>query len=96
MIDGIDYYPREKKSNNKFKLWVLFVLLMSVAAYWYLDHKQSLEKPKSTLIVISEPEIAQAVETIPIVITPIKSKQKTPQMLENLDEVMQTYNRENP
>jgi hypothetical protein len=96
MIDGIDYYPREKKSNNKFKLWVLFVLLMSVAAYWYLDHKQSLEKPKSTLIVISEPEIAQAVEAIPIVITPIKSKQKTPQMLENLDEVMQTYNRENP
>ena len=96
MIDGIDYYPREKKSNNKFKLWVLFVLLMSVAAYWYLDHKQSLEKPKSTLIVISEPEIDQAVKTIPIVITPIQSKQKTPQMLENLDEVMQTYNRENP
>ncbi len=96
MIDGIDYYPREKKSNNKFKLWVLFVLLMSVAAYWYLDHKQSLEKPKSTLIVISEPEIAQAVETIPVIITPIQSKQKTPQMLENLDEVMQTYNRENP
>ena len=96
MIDGIDYYPREKKSNNKFKLWVLFVLLMSVAAYWYLDHKQSLEKPKSTLIVISEPEIDQAVQTIPIVITPIQSKQKTPQMLENLDEVMQTYNRENP
>ena len=96
MIDGIDYYPREKKSNNKFKLWVLFLLLMSVASYWYFDHKQSLEKPRSILIVISEPEIAQAVETIPIVITSIKSKQKIPQMLENLDEVMQTYNRENP
>ena len=96
MIDGIDYYPREKKSNNKFKLWVLFVLLMSVAAYWYLDQKKSLEKPKSTLIVISEPEIDQAVETIPVVITPIQSKQKIPQILENLDEVMQTYNRENP
>ena len=96
MIDGIDYYPREKKSNNKFKLWVLFLLLMGVAAYWYFDHKQSLEKPRSTLIVISEPEIEQAVETTPIVITPIQSKQKKPQMLENLDEVMQTYNRENP
>jgi hypothetical protein len=96
MIDGIDYYPREKKSNNKFKLWVLFLLLMGVAAYWYFDHKQSLDKPRSTLIVISEPEIEQAVETIPIVITPIQSKQKTPKMLENLDEVMQTYNRENP
>jgi hypothetical protein len=96
MIDGIDYYPREKKSNNKFKLWVLFLLLMGVFSYWYLDQKKSLEKPKSTLIVISEPEIDQAVETIPVVITPIQSKQKIPQILENLDEVMQTYNRENP
>ncbi|RUM80418.1 MAG: hypothetical protein DSZ16_06610 [Candidatus Thioglobus sp.] len=96
MIDGIDYYPREKKSNHKFKLWVLFLLLMGVFSYWYLDQKKSLEKPKSTLIVISEPEIYQAVETIPVVITPIQSKQKTPEMLENLDEVMQTYNRENP
>ena len=96
MIDGIDYYPREKKSNNKFKLWILFLLLMGVVAYWYLDQKKSLEKPKSTLIVISEPEIDQAVETIPVVITPIQSKQKIPQILENLDEVMQTYNRENP
>ena len=96
MIDGIDYYPIEKKSNNKFKLWVLFLLLMGVFSYWYLDQKKSLEKPKSTLIVISEPEIDQAVETIPVVITPIQSKQKIPQMLENLDEVMQTYNRENP
>ena len=96
MIDGIDYYPEEKKSNNKFKLWVLFLLLMGVFSYWYLDQKKSLEKPKSTLIVISEPEIDQAVETIPVVITPIQSKQKIPQILENLDEVMQTYNRENP
>jgi PII-like signaling protein len=46
--------------------------------------------------VISEPEIEQAVEIIPVVIAPIQSKQKIPQMLENLDEVMQTYNRENP
>ena len=97
MIDGIDYYPKAKKnSNNKFKLWILFLLLMGVVAYWYLDQKKSLEKPKSTLIVISEPEIDQAVETIPVVITPIQSKQKIPQILENLDEVMQTYNRENP
>ena len=97
MIDGIDYYPKAKKnSNHKFKLWILFLLLMGVVAYWYLDQKKSLEKPKLTLIVISEPEIDQAVQTIPIVITPIQSKQKIPQILENLDEVMQTYNRENP
>ena len=96
MIDGVDYYPRVKKSNSKLKLWVLFLLLIGAISYWYYNNKQGSEKPKSTLIVISEPEIDQAVQTIPIVITPIQSKQKTPQMLENLDEVMQTYNRENP
>lgn len=96
MIDGIDYYPKGKKSNNKLKLWVLFLLVAGVAAYWYFDNKQSPKKPSSTLIVISEPEAKQAIETIPIVITPIQDRQNTPQMLENLDEVMQTYNRENP
>ena len=96
MIDGIDYYPKEKKSNNKSKLWVLFLLLAGVASYWYFDNKQNPKKPQSTLIVISEPEIEQAIETIPIVVAPIQDRQQaSPQILENLDEVMQTYNREN-
>ena len=96
MIDGIDYYPKEKKSNNKSELWILFSLLAGVAAYWYFDNKQNPKEPRSTLIVISEPELEPAIEIIPIVVSPIQGKQKTPQMLENLDEVMQTFNRENP
>jgi hypothetical protein len=97
MIDGIDYYPKEKKSNNKSKLWVLFLLLAGVASYWYFDNKQNPKEPRSTLIVISEPELEPAIEIIPIVVAPIQDRQQaSPQILENLDEVMQTYNRENP
>jgi len=96
MIDGIDYYPKEKKSNNKSKLWILFLLLAGVATYWYFDNKQNPKEPRSTLIVISEPELEPAIEIIPIVVSPIQGNQNTPQMLENLDEVMQTFNRENP
>ncbi len=98
MIDGIDYYPKEKKSNGKSKLWILFLLFIGVLIYWYLDNQKKPKKPKSTLIVISEPEIEQTVETIPIVVTPIQKQQRMtqPQMLENLDEVIQTYNRETP
>jgi len=96
MIDGIDYYPKKNKGNNKFKLWALFLLVASVAAYWYFDNKQSPKKPNSTLILINKPEIKDIVNTIPITIKPSKIKIKKPDILENLDEVMQTYNRENP
>jgi len=99
MIDGIDYYPKEKKSNGRSKLLVFFLLLLIGALiYWYLDDQKKPEKSKSTLIVISEPVIEQTVETIPIVVTPTQEKQRInqPQILENLDEVTQIYNREMP
>ena len=96
MIDGIDYYPKKKKGNNKFKLWALFLLVVSVASYWYFDNKQSPKKSSSTLILINKPEIESMVNTIPIAIKPSKIKIKKTEILENLDEVMQTYNRENP
>ena len=47
--------------------------------------------------MIREPDLEKAIETIPIVVAPIQDRQQaSPQILENLDEVMQTYNRENP
>ena len=94
MIEGIDYYPIKRKSNKKPKLLIFLLLLVIVAGYWYFDNKQSSIKPKSTLIVISEPVIEPILNTIPIVIKPSQINQKTPEVLENLDEVMQTYNRE--
>ncbi len=93
MIDGIDYYPRQKK--GKLKLWIALLLLVMIAAYLYFDNKQSPEEPESILIVISKPEAQSVVNTIPIVIKASKIKSKQPEILEHLDEVMENYNKNN-
>jgi len=95
MIDGIDYYPKKKKDNGKFMFWVLFLFITGVLVYWYLNEQKEIKKPKSTLIIISEPEVKQTNEDTPISATLIQDKQKyvQPQLLENLDEVMQNYNK---
>ena len=93
MIEGIDYFPRKRKSN-KSKLWVL--LLLITVGYWYFDNKQSPTKPMSTLIVISSPAIVSTINSISAEIKPAQAQtqQMTFEILENLDEVMQSYNRE--
>jgi len=95
MIDGIDYYPRQKKSKVNFKLWVALLLLVMIVGYFYFDNKQSPDKSESILIVISKPEDQSVVSTIPIVIKASKIKSKKPEILENLDEVMQNYIKNN-
>jgi len=95
MIDGIDYYPRQKKRKVNFKLWVALLLLVMIVGYFYFDNKQSPGKPESTLIVISKPEAQSVVSTIPIVIKASKIKLTKPEILENLDEVMQNYIKNN-
>ena len=94
MIDGIDYYPRQKRKVN-FKLWVALLLLVMIVGYFYFDNKQSPGKPESTLIVISNPESQSVMSTIPIVVKASKIKSKEPEILENLDEVMQNYIKNN-
>ena len=95
MIDGIDYYPRQKKRKVNHKLWAALLLLVMIVSYFYFDNKQSPSKPESTLIVISKPEAQSVVSTIPIVIKASKIKSKKPEILENLDEVMQNYIKNN-
>jgi hypothetical protein len=95
MIDGIDYYPRQKKRKVNFKLWAALLLLVMIVGYFYFDNKQISDKPESTLIVISKPEAQSVVSTIPIVIKASKIKLKKPEILENLDEVMQNYIKNN-
>ena len=95
MIDGIDSSPRQKKRKVNFKLWVALLLLVMIVGYFYFDNKQSPDKPESTLIVISKPEAQSVVSTIPIVIKASKIKLKKPEILENLDEVMQNYIKNN-
>ena len=53
MIDGIDYYPRQKKRKVNFKLWVALLLLVMIVAYFYFDIEQSPDKSKPTLIVLT-------------------------------------------
>ena len=95
MIDGIYYYPRPKKKKVNFKLWVALLLFVMIVGYFYFDNKQSPDKPESILIVISKPEAQSVVSTIPIVIKASKIKSKKPEILENLDEVMQNYIKNN-
>jgi len=95
MIDGIDYYPKRRKGKIKFKLWVALLLTVALAGYWYFESKRPPQKSKSTLIMISKPETKSAVNTIPIVVKPSKIKAEKPEILENLDEVLQNYNQNN-
>jgi len=95
MIDGIDYYPKQRKGKIKFKLWIALLLIAMLVGYWYFESKQPPKKSKSTLIVINKPEAKSVVNTIPIVIKPSKIKTKKPEILENLDEVLQNYNQNN-
>ena len=95
MIDGIDYYPSQKKRKVNFKLWAALLLLVMIVGYFYFDSEQSPDKYESTLIVISKPESQSVVSTIPIVVKASKIKSKKPEILENLDEVMQNYIKNN-
>jgi len=95
MIDGIYYYPSQKKRKVNFKLWVALLLFVMIVGYFYFDSEQSPDKYESTLIVISEPEAQSVVSPIPIVIKASNIKLKKPEILENLDEVMQNYIKNN-
>lgn len=92
MLDGIDYYPKKRRSK---KIPILIFLLMAVigfAAYWYdqTGMVKNLEKPKKNIIVISEP---QAIETPPSSSNVKQSALptgiiETPSVVENLDEII--------
>ena len=88
MIDGIDYYPGQKKRKVNFKLWVALLLLVMIVGYFYFDNKQSPDKSESILIVISKPEDQSVVSTIPIVIKASKIKSKKPEILEKFNKLI--------
>lgn len=91
MLDGIDYYPRRKKSKKTLKI-VLFLVLIILLSYWYFAHTPNQSNRPITSIVISVPEIV----TIPVNISAPQQQSQPPKkmLIENLDEVMQIYNRE--
>ncbi len=92
MLDGIDYYPKKRRSK---KVPILIFLLMAIigfVAYWYDQGGivKNTQKPKTNIIVISEPQATQTSppssnvkqSALPIGII------ETPSVVENLDEII--------
>lgn len=89
MIEGIDYYPKKKKYKSEIKYWTLSLIAVLLIAYWYFNGEQNLETSTSS-IVINDLQIEPVTNPIPITIKPSQIQQKTSEILENLDEVLQS------
>lgn len=94
-ISGIEHYPRQRKKGGGSKLWILTAtLVVIVAVYYYVfdDKQQTPTKPKTSLIVVKEPEIITQTKT-QVISIPFNSKAITQpetqinEVLENLDEI---------
>lgn len=87
MIDGIECFPYQKrKNNNKFKLWVLLLFsLLTIVVYYYFNTKEIQKKPRTTLIIIKDPENKPTKINSATQINTIKTKKV--ELLENLDEI---------
>lgn len=93
MIEGIDYYPKRRKINPKFKYLVLLLIVILVITFWYFDDEQNLETLGSRVIIINDPKIDPIINAIPIAVKPSAQIEETePEILENLDEVIPIYN----
>jgi hypothetical protein len=93
MIAGIDYSPKKRPSKVKIMLWLLVPAVIFVAVYYFYNVK-ILEKPQEKLIVIKAPEREKTkVAAIPVNIETSEYESQTiaPELLENLDEVIQIF-----
>lgn len=92
MLGGIDYYPKKPKRVRHAKFWLLLLIVIIVAIYYYLSEYQSVNNKKSTVIVLSEPETEEIVISTPLnTTTQDFPSYKAPEVLENLDEVIESY-----
>lgn len=94
MIDGIKYHPKKKKSNAKFNLWILSFALIAMVVYYFPEDVQAPGTSPVNLIVIKEAEDEETkIGIIPVNIetSESESRGKKLEVLENLDEVIQIY-----
>ena len=93
MLDGIDYYPKKPKRGKRTKVWWLLLLIVAIfSTYYYLNEHQILNEKKSTVIVLSEPETEEIIISAPLnTSTQDLPTYKAPDILENLDEVIESY-----
>ena len=94
-MEGIDYYPYQRKTKHKSKTLVLLLLIMAVImiGYWFLTEENKTQQANTQLILISEPKILlknnniAAFESTPILSQPLLE-------MEQLDEVAQVYEKQ--
>ena len=91
MLDGINYYPKRKKSL-KSKLFLILLLILILLGIWYYFKDVEIGGARSTSIIISEPRnfdsseesITENIEEVSL-ITIIDNN------TESLDEAIKTY-----
>lgn len=90
MIEGIDYYPRQKKYKKKPIIWILLLISIVAIGFWYFSDQTSATKSQPILIKVNNVIVKPDTHT--------KTQRKlkpTPKVVENLDEVIRIHNQEN-
>jgi len=88
MLDGIDYYPKRKK-RKKLKFFLLFIIIVFV---WFIMTNIELNTRDSVSIIVNEPEsLEEASESKKMNADELPIIPKIKPNVENLDEVIQTY-----
>ncbi len=91
MLDGINYYPKRKKTL-KLKLFLLFLLILMFLGIWYYFEDVEIGGTRSTSIIISEPNnFENSEESITENIEEVSSTPIIVNNTESLDETIKTY-----
>ena len=91
MLDGINYYPKRKKSL-KLKLFLFLFLILIFLGIWYYFEDLEIGGNRSTSIIISEPSnFESGEESINENIEEVLSTPVIDNNAEILDEAINTY-----
>ena len=91
MLEGINYYPKRKKSI-KLKLFLLFLLILIFLGIWYYFEDVEIGDNRSTSIIISEPNnFESSEESITESIEEVSSTLVIDNNTESLDETIRNY-----
>ena len=91
MLDGINYYPKRKKSLN-LKLFLILLFILMFLGIWYYLEDVEIGGTRLTSIIISEPNnFESSEESITENIEEVSSTPVIENNTESLDEVIKTY-----
>ena len=91
MLDGVNYYPKKKKSIKGWLLWI-FLLFLIFGAMWYYFQGEEVTESKTNSIIIRQPSLDDVSESIIVENSgDAISLDEINEANENLDEVISTY-----